>query len=262
MLSIREEKIELSIYTADTPLRIVHMSDFHAELLSRAFFDRVITEAVNLKPDLVLLTGDFFHANPPKPYDWFISEMKRLTAICPVYACLGNHDCGYSGRSNVKLPKGFSRHHLIESFLTEAGVNVLRDQRDVLTLHGVPMTVVGLDDYSGGERYIQDIFQSADSARLCLTLVHDPNGVGVLQEGPTDVLFCGHTHGGQIRMPFTGWNICHLIGYPYHYRLYKLPSLYMNVNPGIVALRNFRFNCPPEISVIEISHKKDLPNTH
>lgn len=256
-LRTQREPLSFDFDGPDTPLRVVHFSDIHYDILPRSVWERTIEMTLELKPDLIIVTGDFFHRTPKLPVDEFLDGLRRLSAHCPLYGCLGNHD-DRTKKSNNPIPPGHTRATFVTMLLESTGMHVLRNRSERITIHGCDIAITGIDTESH-DHNLRAVFDGTDSAQLHLVMAHDPRvwrplnqlvGSGKVR---CDLMMAGHTHGGQLRVPFIGFSVCPLLGVKYGYRLYKLPHFYLNVNPGIVSLRGVRFNCPPEITLLEIS---------
>ena len=171
-------------------LRIAHLSDFHLGQFgtSRRAIARAFSEARRFDPDLVALTGDYIDGSlatsGPDLREW-------LDFCVPTVAVLGNHD-HFHGPA-----------HLDETIqlLEEAGTIVLRNEGIQLCVRGVPIGVIGLDDpFTGRADVDRASAMILDGRPPLLMLAHAPVLAALGDLDRVDLVLCGHTHGGQIRI--------------------------------------------------------------
>jgi len=220
-------------------LRIAHLSDLHfTGHIDRDFFDHVIEYANSLEADLVAITGDlvdFEHC-----FDWIPQTLGKLRSRHGTYAILGNHDW--------RLPDP----SLLRSRLAESGIVDLGRQVEQITIRDCPITLAGnelpwfpLAD--GLEKQLST--EPADSLRVLLS--HSPDQIRWAQRRRFDLMLAGHTHGGQIRVPFVGPLVCPSIyGVRYSAGMFYEQPTAMHVSRGISGLHPIRYNCSPEITAL------------
>jgi uncharacterized protein len=187
------------------PLHIVQISDPHlGPFMSVARLRKIAERAVEAKPDLVFLTGDFLTMESQSDPDLLRDALAPLKAIeGKVFACHGNHD--------LEAPA------LVSLALAKNGIDLLVDDaRDVMTEAG-PVQILGME-FSYRDR-------AARLARVCLehprtpgalriVLLHDPGAFRHLPAGEGDLVLSGHTHGGQLGLVSLGlsWTFLRLFG--------------------------------------------------
>lgn len=171
-------------------LRIAHLSDLHLGQFgtSRRAISRAISGALRFEPDLVALTGDYVDgslaASSPDLREW-------LNFGVPTVAVLGNHD-HFHGPA-----------HLDETIqlLEETGTIVLRNEGIQLCARGLSIRVVGLDDpFTGRADVDRATAMLPNDRRPLLMLAHAPVLAALGDLDRVDLVLCGHTHGGQIRI--------------------------------------------------------------
>ena len=229
-------------------LRIAHITDLHIGPLLRGHALRRLIEKVNaLDPDLVVITGDIFDFDPE-----FIEEgCRELSALrgrLGVFAVLGNHDV-YTGADAVAA--GIDR-------LTS--IRLLRDEWALLESGGEQLCLVGLEDTGKGwrERDAEDptlvrLACEAPRGDAQLLLAHRPSFFRQAARLGFPAILAGHTHGGQLSLPFlASWNPSRLIA-RWTRGLYADGGTVLYVNRGIgVAGLPLRLNCPREIALIRL----------
>lgn len=178
-------------------IRIVHLSDLHAgSEVPTAFLRRVVATVQELAPDAIVLTGDFIHSQP-EDANALTDILQGLHAPHGVFAVLGNHDYAVNYSGDCGLP---GVEQVIITALERAGVTVLRNQEVEITTGRSHLPLYGIDEYWSGRADVSPLHTTApDLPRI--VLCHNPDVVQFLPEQNTNVVLCGHTHGGQVRLP-------------------------------------------------------------
>lgn len=238
--------IETTEHTVSVPhlpqalqgLRVAHLTDFHRGRHTSDLVLRQAVEAANAAhPDLILLTGDYV-TNDPHDIAPCARILAPLHAPLGVYAILGNHDYTTDGPA-------------IERQLTKLGFQVLLN-RSLLLPNG--LRIVGLDDDRYRRTDISRAFQDVEPDEPTLVMAHNP----ALVEGLSDrecLVFSGHTHGGQVRVPVLTNREIRRIGAKHYARgWYTVGKARLYVNRGLgqvgVPLRLF---CRPELALFTLT---------
>lgn len=189
----------------ERPLRIVQISDPHiGPFMSVARLARISERAVEAKPDLVLLTGDFLTMESRSDPDLLLRALEPLRKLPgKVFACFGNHD--------HEAPE------IVKRALVENGIELLLDGATLVETEAGPVQILGMD-FVWAER-------KAHLERVCaahprvpgvtrIVLLHDPGAFKHLPEGEADLVLSGHTHGGQVGLLSLGssWTFLRLFG--------------------------------------------------
>ncbi|MEM6413588.1 MAG: metallophosphoesterase [Pseudomonadota bacterium] len=244
-------------WTGQAPLKIVALADFHFNdpwmPLSRV---KAIVEQANYeKPDIILMLGDYAPGLTHVPHaalalsDWSV-ELAKLTAPLGVYGILGNHDWWTDGPAYSKA-------------LGDAGVNVLSNRS--LTIDRKEkgaFTVSGTDSAeaeflpNGGHRDRSNINAALEQARPQLPIIHIMHEPDLFASMPERVFlsFAGHTHGGQVNLPFVGRPVIpSRYGQRYAYGHIKERGQHLIVSGGLgVSMAPVRFRVPPEITIVDV----------
>ncbi|MCY8235262.1 metallophosphoesterase [Priestia endophytica] len=224
--------------------KIVQLSDLH----SKEFGEnqgKLVQKVNKLKPDLIVFTGDLVDS---EKYNEEISMrlMEKLVEIAPTYFVTGNHEW-WSGN-----------FHSLESKLNDIGVHVMRNTADVITMGGSKAYIVGIDDPAQGIDSYEAITRSAKGLKeepFKILLAHRPEMFSLYVENKFDLVFSGHAHGGQVRMPFVGGLIAPNQGWfpKYTAGKYTSDNTTMIVNRGlgnsVIPLRIFN---RPEIVAVTL----------
>ena len=219
------------------PLRIAQISDLHN---SPDLFRKGIDYLREKKPDLIVFTGDLVTADARfRRTRWAIDGFRELAAIAPTVAILGNHD--------------YEKLEQVERVLQTAGIPLLRNQSlNWRTPSGSMLCIIGLGDWNeGDEQPWRCMSPNGRQDKPVLLLSHDPESRWLLRDYDWDLMLSGHTHGGQIGIPFTG--ICLSFRSSMPAGLYPFDGgRQVHVSRGVGSIFNMRFFCAPEINLIEI----------
>jgi len=229
--------------------RIVQLSDIHLDEYTEPFFlERIIAKVNTLSPDLVLLTGDFItHGSLT-----FVAGTHAAhrcaeiiaTLTAPLrYAILGNHDVAVDAPMVIRA-------------LSSRGTPVLVNRYLPVERGGARLWLCGVDD-PGTSVPNLDLALPTNPDGPVILMAHEPDYADTVVAHPrgplVDLMLSGHSHGGQVRLPFLGPLILPPLGekYPEGHYVFNRMQLYVNRGIGTVGLP-FRLNCPPEITVITL----------
>lgn len=190
-----------------SPLRVAFLTDLHYGLY--VFSNRVRTwvKAANAaQPDLILLGGDLMDVEAETDFVPLLTELARLRAPLGVLGVWGNHDYGSFGRYKYGFfghgpgqPNWQQQREFFTEALARSGITMLlnagRAVREDLWIGGVDDLIWGKPDVAAA--------LGAANGRATLLLSHNPDVLPNLPQ-PVGLVLCGHTHGGQIRLPLIG----------------------------------------------------------
>ncbi len=222
-------------------LRIVQFSDVHIGPFSHGWFlERAMQALQRTRPDLIVFTGDMITRDAPLTPE-ALQPFKGLQAPLGVWGVLGNHD-HWTDPDRVQ--------HLIEQ---HTPIRVLRNAAVSLTYRGYTLWVVGVDDAWVGADDVDRAFQGVPTDTFRLVLMHEPDAADWLPLTPRTVQLSGHSHGGQVRLPFLGPLMLPYLGRKYDMGLYNVRGAWVYTNRGLgVIAPPIRLNCRPEITVIDL----------
>ena len=177
---------------------VVQISDFHNPL-SDFLRESTLEETQRLKPDIIVITGDFIDSRKPKT-EISLDFARELVKIAPVYFAPGNHE--------ARIPEIYEP---FERELRNAGVNVLRNSAKKINIHGEEINIAGFDDatfYGTQDKFLstQEAIAATDYNKNLFTIAlsHRPEVFSVYVETEQDLVFSGHHHGGQFVIPYLG----------------------------------------------------------
>lgn len=228
------------------PLTIAVAADFHvgAPHAGLAMLRRVVRDINAARPDLIVLPGDFviqgILGGQPVAAEVIAGELARLSAPLGVFATLGNHDWWLDGER-------------VRQALAAVGIRVLENQALPLPDANRPLWLAGIGDDMTGHADPKKAFASIPADAKLIVIMHDPANAPALPP-QTVVAFAGHTHGGQVRLPWIGALITpgksprrHAWGW-----IPDAPTPTW-VTAGIgTSIFPIRFNCPPEIVILQV----------
>lgn len=242
-LKISQTRVQIKrLPTGLDGLRIVLMADFHLfPFTSVDLVQLAIHQAGALNPDLVLLAGDFVYSEAEAAYD--LSPMlAQLNPKLGSFAVLGNHD----------HVKGAA---IVRRALERSGIEVLSNRGVTLSVGSSSFYLAGVESMAAGVPNVRAAFASYRSDAPTLVLAHEPDTIDYYsQRVPIDLQLSGHSHGGQIRLPFVGPIILPMWGRRYPRGLYRVgdSQLFTSQGIGMVDLP-VRVNCPPEVAEITLT---------
>lgn len=247
-VQVSHRRLTLGHDPAD-PIRLVHLSDLHfSPHIPLDHLRRAVDLALAERPDVICMTGDFVTRRAPDPAA-YAALLARLSDAAPTLACLGNHDGGrWQGKRD-----GPPTPDAVVEILRAARITVLNGATDELEIRRRRILFTGVVDlWSGAIDPAASGFVPADAPRV--VLAHNPDTKDVLAGESWQLMLSGHTHGGQVRLPFFGGALTAPVRdtrfieglHPWHGR-------HLHVSRGVGSLYGLRINCPPEITVLDLA---------
>lgn len=235
------------------PLRVLHLSDLHAsDVVPLEMLQRAVALGVGMQPELVVLTGDFWTHKFNRIAE-YAAVLRPLVACAPTFATAGNHD----GGSWAKVVGGWENLDPLRELLAGAGVTLLWNESAQVTVGPRSVTLLGVGDWWSADCAPFRTFAAAEPREantLRLVLNHNPDAKDEFADYDWDLMCCGHTHGGQLRVPFTGATPFAPVrdqGYVAGLNPWRGRSIF--TTRGVGNLHGLRFNCRPEISLLLVS---------
>ena len=234
------------------PARLLHITDLHVERLTQRE-EAVITLARKAKPELILLTGDYVNLSynrDPETLAQVRQLLRRLSAVAPVYATLGSPP--------VDL------RETVAPLFDNLPVTLMRQAWQGVDLgNGRRLILLGLDcthHLPTDEARLHHLVKDAPHNAPQLLLYHSPELMPAAVQHGLDLYLCGHTHGGQVRLPLIGPILTSSqLGRQFVMGLYKYGRTHLYVSRGVglegLSAPRVRFLCPPEITLISLYGK-------
>lgn len=170
---------------------------------------RLLSAVAKCRPELILIPGDLIVSKYSKTFDTALDFLKELVKIAPVYYSFGNHETRLRDEEKINYP-AFDRY--IEE-VQKAGVHILNNEGcsvpewEEVRITGLELPI---DYYEKGrdvpmaQGYLQEILQKPKEERYQILLAHNPTYSEEYAKWGADITFCGHNHGGLIRIPGVG----------------------------------------------------------
>ncbi len=220
--------------------RIVQISDLHAgDGTSRTQLEKVMAAVNDQKPDLVVITGDHV-TRIPKQHLELLDTLAQLHPRDRTISVLGNHDV-----SDDPAP--------LRQVLDRAGVLLLENTIYTLNRQGATLHIAGVGDVFYGQAKLDRVLAQLPATGAAILLVHEPDFADeTAATGRFGLQLAGHSHGGQIRIPFFDGYMPSLAE-KYPIGRYQVGKMIQYTNRGIgISKLPARFNCRPEISVFNL----------
>ena len=232
---------------AGNPITVVQFSDTHVgDFFTTEDLKKVVDKINEQQADLVLFTGDLM--DNAAEYDGSIDEiatiLSKIKATNGKYAVFGNRD--YGG--------GAERFY--EDLMESAGFEVLVNSSRTLEVKGTTISLFGADDALIGYYNSNKTMQGISNDHLNLLLIHEPDLISDFLSYPIDLATAGHSHGGQVYIPFYGPLLTTALAEDYVRGLYDFGNnrktlLYVNTGIGNTKVPFRLFNVP-QISVFKL----------
>ncbi len=224
------------------------LSDFHYDPYFSVHPLRAAIGMVNeLRPDLIVLTGDFVSI------PWFGNSgegaaaaepcaqlLRQMRAPHGLWAVMGNHDAGTDP----------SR---VTGTLLDNGIHVLRNQSVPVEKDGSRFWLAGIDDILGRTADLSATLHGIPSDEATVLLAHEPDYADYVAGYPVDLQLSGHSHGGQVRIPLFPPLVLPKLGRKYILGRYTIRELALYTTPGLGTVEiPVRLNCPPEVTLLTL----------
>jgi uncharacterized protein len=221
--------------------RIAQLSDIHiSSFMPADEIRRCVAITNQLKPDLVVMTGDYVSWDPAAQGE-VVQALAGLRASYGVFGSLGNHE------SITDTEESITR------LFAAQGIHILRQERAAIRLGDETINLIGIDDSLTDDRAVKGLVMPGT---VNILLNHNPNDFGrQAVELGFDLMLAGHTHGGQLSLEF----LCRGISFarietPYVSGWYKKSGGQLYVNRGIgTTIIPIRVGARPEITLLELS---------
>jgi uncharacterized protein len=250
---LKVEKVNLTLERLKPSfhgLSIAQISDIHmGGWMNMDRLQHVVEVVLAQKPEMLLMTGDYltghiFNTYTEQSIRNLIDVLAPLAKSIPSFAVLGNHDYWTNAEA--------VREMLRACQITDLTNTVFTWRRGAESLH-----LCGLDDVWEGDVRLNHVLDQLPEDGPAILLVHEPDYADTsAMAGRIDLQVSGHSHGGQIVLPFYGPPILPYLGRKYPRGLYQLGKMFQYTNRGVGMLDPpVRFNCAPEITLFTLQSK-------
>ena len=227
---------------------IALLSDFHYDPYFSVHPINAAVDIVNgLRPQLIVLTGDFVSAplfgderRGADAAEPCAQLLKRMHAPFGSWAVMGNHDSA-------------TNPHRVTAALRAEGIQVLANQSVPVENNGTRFWLAGVDDILGRTADLHKTLHNIPPGEATVLLAHEPDYADYVRRYPVDLQLSGHSHGGQVRIPFVHPLYLPEMAKKYILGQYQIGGLTLYTNPGLGTVGvPVRWNCPPEITFLTL----------
>ncbi len=227
---------------------IALLSDFHYDpIFSKHPLLAAIPMVKKLRPDMIVLTGDFVSvpltgddakgALAAEPCAQFL---RTMSAPFGLWAVLGNHDDN-------------TDPEFVTRALEAVGIRVLANQSAPIERDGARFWLSGVKDVMSGGADLEATLRNVPGNEAAILLAHEPDFADDAAHYPVDLQLSGHSHGGQVRIPFLPPLYLPELAKKYPLGTYQIGPLPLYTNAGLGTVdAAVRFNCPPEVTLITL----------
>lgn len=267
-------------------LRILHFSDLHWNArFSQYLKKKLIRKINNLKPDIIVFTGDFLCKSKLEDPEGMYDLLNSLKASIGHFAVLGNHDYANYVTVNAQgdydieqvsettnIAKGFkllfqsvtltkqttanaketNYHKELHELIKKTPFQLLNNTTKQFSYRGSTWNICGLEEYSLGKANPALALQNYDRRFPGIVLCHNPDALGILKDYPGDIILSGHTHGGQINLPILWKKLTKMENHVFKKGLKNISGKKIYINRGIASVMNFRWFAMPELTLLTI----------
>lgn len=267
-------------------LKILQISDIHLNnYCSKIFLDKLVKKCKSFQPDLIVITGDFIcysHLEDPKKLK---SLLQCFQAPFGCYAVLGNHDYAEfvsindngdydvitppTGSSlsraflrlieSTKLKKNTTEqaknvpfHSELNALIQDTPFKLLHNETAIISVKNTKLNICGLGEHCLQKADAAKGFQNYDKNYPGIILLHNPDGSHALKDYPGNVILSGHTHGGQVNLPWMWKKFTLLENTQFKKGLVKINDKWLYINRGLGSVLPFRLFSPPEILLLTL----------
>jgi len=240
-MEVTRRRIQLArLPEAFEGFRLVQLSDIHiSPFMPADEIRRCVTITNQLKPDLILMTGDYVAWDPAAQGE-VVQALAGLHAPYGVFGSLGNHE------SITDTEDSITR------LFAAQGIHILRQERALIRLGGDTLNLIGVDDSITDDKAVEHLVMPGT---VNILLNHNPNDFDQAAELGIDLMLAGHTHGGQLSLEFLHRGLALIrLETPYVSGWYENSGGQLYVNRGIgTTVLPIRVGARPEITVLELS---------
>lgn len=219
-------------------LKIIHFSDLHyGTTVYLKELEKLVKEINTFNPDIIFFTGDLIDKNykvSNEEIDNITKLLNKIDANIVSYAVKGNHD--YTDSYN--------------KIMDNTNFKVLKNEQQLFYYNDItPLLIIGLEDELMGTVDIPKAFENFDENNYTILLTHEPDLYEKTKEYKSDLVLAGHSHNGQVRIPFLGAVIKVAGAKKYYDEKYLINNTTMYISGGIgTSNYPFRLFNPPSFN--------------
>ncbi len=247
LLTVQYENIYSDLLSDKDNIRIVQFSDTHiSEFFDMDNLKKTVNKINSENPHIVVFTGDLIDQYNKLENKDNICEiweaLSEINATLGKYAIYGNHDYGGGAESAYK------------QIMANSGFKLLVNEKTIIEEHNI--NIIGMDDSIFGIFDKEVIAGYLDEDFFNIILSHEPDAAEHFLEYNADLFICGHSHGGQVNLPFINYTPPLAQKYVrgmYAIDNYRQTKIYVNVGLGTSKIP-MRFMAAPELTVFTLKN--------
>lgn len=234
-------------------IKIAFLTDPQVGPYKKEGFIKLVNKKIRkANPDIILLGGDYIYDHEDQVEH--LRPLGEITKNIPAFAVMGNHE--YNVGREGDLENFIDRTDKIEKLLKEINITILTNENHLIEIKGTKLNIIGIDDIWGQKDNLNQAINDINKNYPQILISHNPDGILEAQNTDIDIVVSGHTHGGQIRLPFIGPMVPSVhtkLGRDFYKGLFKFKDTFLLVSAGLgeSGPRARLFN-RPEINVITL----------
>lgn len=234
--------------------KIVHFSDVHfGTTVDIKYLKSIVNKINSLNPNVVVFTGDLIDDSikiKDEDKKKIISILSSINVDVKKIAVKGNND--------------YVKKNSYEEIMSSSGFDILNNTYELIYYKGlVPIYVAGLpssikEKYDAKDSFIyyDTLIESDIKPEFKIVLIHEPDNINLIKNYDVNLVLAGHSHNGQIRIPFVGAVITPKGSKEYYDNYYKVGKTRLYISSGIGTSKiKFRFNNKPSINFYRLNSK-------
>lgn len=222
--------------------RLAQISDIHMDpWMTQSRLADIVNTVNDQNPDSIAITGDFVSDEAETKFDPMVSELNRLNPSDVSTAVLGNHD-------------HWTNPAVVREIIDHSGIINVSNTFHTLTRGSAELHLAGVDDLWEKQDRLDLVLNKLPESGCAILLAHEPDFADIsAPTGRFDLQISGHSHGGQVIVPFVGPIVVPNYAHKYPLGLYQVGEMLQYTNRGVGMIRpRIRFNCRPEITVFTL----------
>lgn len=233
-------------------MKIIQFTDLHyGTTINKAEVNKMVSEINSYRPDIVVFTGDLIdssYSTTTKDITFLTEALNKIKVTTGKYSVRGNHD--YNNDNYISILQG-------------AGFNLLDNSYDLIYYNGLnPILITGVgselkDDIDINKAFTYTLGTDANANIYTITLLHEPDVIdSVIKDYKVDLALSGHSHNGQVRLPFIG-SIFKIEGAKnYHDQEYDIKNTKLFISGGLgTSMYKVRFFNRPSFNLYRLAVK-------
>ncbi|RSL29898.1 metallophosphoesterase [Salibacterium salarium] len=230
----------------DTSIKMLQISDLHNKTFGKNN-EKLISAAVEADPDIIVMTGDLIDESTSNMEQVFQLMEKMADVTTNIYFITGNHEWLNPGTEEI-----------LEG-LKERGITILDNTHTQVSVDKAIINLAGVDDYETNHENLSQAFRGLKNDYYTVLLSHAPGVVANEESTQADLVLSGHTHGGQIRLPFVGALVAPGQGFfpKFDQGMYRTaPDQHLYIDSGLgTSIVPIRFLNQSQMTLITIKDK-------